>query len=510
MESQLLSTIRFMATSAAVTVVIVVQLFAADALQLTSRQPWMDEIHTLELVGDKNVEHMLGALADGADFNPPGYYIMARSVASMFGSTDVEVLRSFSLLCILLGLIAIAMMLQRQVTFTVAIAVVAALWAQTLLVDQSLEARFYAPWFGLLAWYCWFASRKKHNPLLIAAGCLLAIAICTVHYFGVISLLMVTAGIVMRRPAAIKKCAVWLPAVIGIAAIACCYPFYVGQKAALTVPTWISPPDLQHIQRFLNNLLPFTTTLIAIIAVIVSGLIAKTYSSGDTESSRSETPQASWTPTDQFPGAIMLALFPLLLIIFSYTIQPALVPRYSLIFLIGCAPFLAWLLQHVRPPILIPVAICFVVLGVTRTADLRDRLVALDTSRLQMVESLRNTAGGLPVAFEDRIDSFPLIHLAGRNAANWYFVNFKDSALREASAIRTVQRDVARRFALWYPKYKLASIDELQLRDRFYLVPYPQESTEAIDYGPYRSEQLTERLYQMRRIQVGEAFQTTY
>ena len=203
----------------------------------------------------------------------------------------------------------------------------------------------------------------------------------------------------------------------------------------------------------------------------------------------------------------MLVLAPLLLIIFSYAVQPALVPRYSLVFLIGCAPFLAWLLQHVRRSILIPTAICFVILGIIRTSNLREQLVELDQSRLQMVESLQQTAHGLPVAFENRIDSFPLVHLAGSKASNWFFVDFNDEKLREPSSIRTVQRDVARRFALWYPKYKLASIDELQLRDRFYLAPYPEESKDAIDYGPYLPEKLADRLYQMRRIRVGQALE---
>ena len=494
MDSQIPPSIRFAATAAAVIVLVIAQLLAADAFQLSARQAWMDEIHTLELVGDPDTGHMLDALADGADFNPPGYYLIARFVARIVGSSDPKVLRTFSLLCIVGGLTAIGLALQRHVSFAVSIAVIAALWSQTLLVDQSLEARFYAPWFAALAWLCWLMQRERQSAITIVCSCLLAMVVCSVHYFGVISLMLLVGGIVLARPKSIRDPGIWLPTVCGLLAIASCYPFYTGQRAALTMSTWISPPNVERIREFFGELIPTAALGIAVVAAIANRMMSK-----DEQTNRLDDAARKPSFLPRLSGSLSLLLLPIVLLAFSFTVQPALVPRYSLVFLIGCAPLLAWLLQNVRVTILAPVALSFLVLGTIRTSGLREQLVRLDQSRTQLVELLQEHASDQPVAFENRIDSFPLVRLAGDTAANWYLVDFDTSALAEPSALRIVQRDVARRFVKWYPKYKTAPLAELRIRDRFFVVPYPDRATDDIDYGPFESRRVADRLFEMRR-----------
>lgn len=490
-----------MATCAVVTALVLIQLAAAGALGLTERQPWMDEIHTLELVHDADVGHMMGALADGADFNPPGYFLFARAVTDFAGSKSLLTLRTISLLCVISGLVAIAMMLMRRVRFAVAVAVVAGLWSHTLLIDQSIEARFYAPWFAALAWFCFFVERERHSVFSVVSLCLLAVTVCGVHYFGIISLVLVLAGRICREPKSAARISIWLPAAVGMATIASCYPFYIGQRAALSVPTWISPPDVEHIQSFLNSVAPLTILLIGVLTAIAGGLISRAESP-----SQSKPAQADWSPLIEMSSPSFLMLFPLVLIVFSYCVQPSLVPRYSLVMLIGCAPLLAWLLHHVRWQMLLSVAGCFLVLGIIRTTGLKQQLSELDRSRDELITLLESRAPNQPVVFENRIDAFPLVWLAGDKAKHWFLMDFADEALKEPSNIRTVQRDVARRFTLWYPRYKLAKIDHLHLRDEFFVVPYPARSTDDIDYGPYQSKQISDRLYRLQRTRTASLF----
>ena len=136
MDSQIRLPIQIIATVACVIVLAIIQLGAADAFELTSRQPWMDEIHTLELVSDPDTSHMLDALADGADFNPPGYYLIARTITQWAGSSEPKVLRTLSLMCVIAGLTAIGLSLQRYARFSVAIAVVAGLWCRGTVVSE--------------------------------------------------------------------------------------------------------------------------------------------------------------------------------------------------------------------------------------------------------------------------------------------------------------------------------------------------------------------------------------
>lgn len=535
MDSHLLPIKKFIATAAAVIILVIVQLLAADAFQLSSRQPWMDEIHTLELVGDPDTGHMLDALADGADFNPPGYYLIARFVTRIVGSSDPQVLRVFSVLCIVAGLTAIGVALQRHVGFTVSIAVVAALWSQTLLVDQSLEARFYAPWFGALAWLCLLMERERQTVISIIGSCCLAMIVCSIHYFGVISLMLVVGGLVLRRWNCIREPGIWLPTACGLVVIASCYRFYSGQKAALTMSTWISPPNAERIWGFFSELIPVAAVGIAIAAAIANRILSKDNdenaesapaNSSDVlpgldhqgscgsdnnrglDSPRSRYPKVAAVskpnPPDpsflpRYSGSLGLLLLPVVLLVFSFTVQPALVPRYSLVFLIGCAPLLAWLLHKVKMSVLIPVTLSFLVLGTIRTSGLREQLVRLDQSRTQLVKLLQKHAAGQPVAFENRVDSFPMVRLGGASASNWYLVDFDASALAEPSALRIVQRDVARRFAKWYPKYKTVPLEELRIRERFFVVPYPDRATDDIAYGPFQSRKVADRLYEMQR-----------
>ena len=116
-----------------------------------------------------------------------------------------------------------------------------------------------------------------------------------------------------------------------------------------------------------------------------------------------------------------------------------------------------------------------------------------------MMDMINKHAWGQPVAFENRIDSFPLMRLAGDDSPNWYLVDFETDALAKPSALRIVQRDVARRFVKWYPKYRMAPLPELRIRERFFVVPYADGTTADIDYGPFESRQVADRLYELQR-----------
>ena len=80
---------------------------------LLQRTLWMDEVHSWLLITDPNVDHAMAALADGADYNPPAYYMLARGLAWLPGGVTEFRLRILSLGFTGLGLLGLYVMLTR-------------------------------------------------------------------------------------------------------------------------------------------------------------------------------------------------------------------------------------------------------------------------------------------------------------------------------------------------------------------------------------------------------------
>ena len=312
-------------------------------LDLLTRQMWMDEVHTWLIVTDPDIGHAMTALSRGADYNPPTYYLLLRLFTSITAATP-QAMRTFSLLAMACGLGCVGALLRRRFSTLAAICGCATIGMQPLIIQQATEARFYSAWFALVAMFCLARShctvveRGEANlrggsrlvQLLVQSA--LAAMICTVHYFGVISLglvFLVDALNEIRVPAvsaanlsASSKSGVkhrarlvlWcVPYAAGVLAVAGCIGFYLGQRSSLTVATWISPPTIAKVKMFALEFLPVIPIGLAALGWVLSGGL---------EEHASQTPQtAGEARADDRQLSLLIAGLgmPVILILFSYT-----------------------------------------------------------------------------------------------------------------------------------------------------------------------------------------------
>lgn len=452
--------------------------------RLLTRPFWMDEIHSWLLITDPDPGHALAALADGADYNPPAYFLAARWIAAM-GPITEQNLRLLSLGCTFLAMLALYLMLARN--FSVAASLAATVFAAShpLMVLQSTEARFYAFWLCLLMWYCWLLTKSTTGGCAKACKAvglvILVITICATHYFGIISVVLVTAAWTgcHGRDGKRVTCGALLT-VAAIATVACCMPFFLGQKAALSCDTWVKPPTLSSSFRYLKSFVPLLPLSLCCGVAFFARIRRQ---QNDSDSATASTPPHH-VRTWPVEANVLLALagMPLALILFSWLIQPALVDRYATTAVVAVAPVLAWLLSAAAPVLQRSVSALtwiLLILAIRHAADTWDHsLQKQDRIHAALAQLSPNDV----VIFEDRVDYWMLKHQHPESLL-WYQVDFTRDDVLRPSNLRTVQRDVARKIAVWYPEaFAMKPVNDWKRFHRIIVVPYVEQDAGALRY----------------------------
>ncbi|MEZ6127751.1 MAG: glycosyltransferase family 39 protein [Planctomycetaceae bacterium] len=463
-------------------ILILAVAWACVGQRLLQRPFWMDELHSWLLITDPDVEHAMSALADGADYNPPTYYLVAR-LLKLFGPITEFRLRLLSLGVTVSTLLAVYLMLVRRFSITASLGATLAAAGHPLLILQATEARFYALWLCLLMWYCWLLTSRIPTT---AAGwkrtaglMFLAAAICTTHYFGMISVGLVTAAwaAVHRRDRSVIRQSAGLMVVVGTT-VAACLPMLKGQQAALTCATWVKSPTIAGSFDFMTQFVPALPLAICLCCAAAAWFMRQqTTTSIHSGSFRNDAP---WSVENSVLASLLL--HPLVLITFSWLVQPALIDRYAIVSVVGTVPVYVWLLSKstlVMQRSAVGVAGTLLVLSIQHGADTWDY-------SLHQQQTLQQSLNELPadcvVVFEDRIDFWLLQHQTAP-ARHWYQVDFETSDLLRSSNLRIVQRDVGRRIAKWYPdRFPMMPLQELNDASQVVVVPYRNHYVGQLKY----------------------------
>lgn len=452
--------------------------------RLLDRPFWMDEIHSWLLVTDPNVGHAMAALADGADYNPPAYFLVARWTAILGPITEWN-LRLFSLGCTLLAMLALYSMLARSFSVSASLAATVFAAGHPLMVLQSTEARFYAFWLCLLMWYCWLltlsATSSFAKTCQFLALIILLVTICATHYFGILSVVLATAAWMAshRRDRNHLICGAVLIAT-GIAAVACCLPFLQGQKAALSCDTWVKPSTLSSSLNYLKLFVPLLPLSVCCGVAFVDWISRQQKGSDSAGATTSEHGVCKWS----VEASVLLALtgMPLVLTAFSWLVQPALVDRYATTAIVAVAPFLAWLLSAAAPALRRSVCALtwiLLLLSIQHAADTWDHSLQ---KQQRIHAAINQFASDDIVIFEDRVDYWMLKHQQ-THMRKWYQADFEQDDILRPSNLRTVQRDVARKIAKWYPDtFSLKPIRDWNHFQRIVIVPYSGQDAGALRY----------------------------
>lgn len=480
---------------AAILVVVFGVCFALFGGTLLNRPFWMDEIHSWLLITDPDAFHALKALGEGADYNPPVYYALARVFSAVAGLSETT-LRIFSLLLSWGTAVVLAIVFRRQMTWWSAVGASLFVCSQSLFILQTTEVRFYALWLFLLSAFCCLltAAPSQKAGIRHLGLCVLASLIAGTHYFGIISIgIVCTAHAVNNRLRRANLIPAGLPVIAAVVTVACCLPLLAGQKEALTAATWVKPPTLDSATKFLRQFFPGIILLTA-GAVWLSGKVFKPSSAQHPQSPSSHSDTGSQNQLSSKSGPWLrqedavfgsLLFMPVALIIFSYAVQPALVNRYASVGTLWLVPVLSRLLPalDIRKSLLVFAAgsllFAFAVRHGSATWDYNLK------PQQQLADSVNSIPKGTPVLFEDRVDYWML--QKQQTSEDWNLLDFDTPPTDDLAVLRIVQRDVGRAVQRHYPnRYRMKSVRDVS-QPVFYVVPYrgkaprrewlPQQST---------------------------------
>jgi len=331
------------------------------------------------------------------------------------GALTPASMRVFPFLSVVAGLVFVFLALRRRFDAWSSVAGVLAVAVHSLVVKYAFEARFYGPLFGFAAMFAWAIGIDGNAPSrrrdIIAA--IAAVLLCTVHWFGVLSLGLMCAGVLVHERhsprAGLRRI---FPAAAGVVALLACAPLLLGQRASLREPTWVPPLNSAQIAEMTRTFWFAVVPVVAAFCILARQLLrrpAAVVIPG--ESSRPERSEGAASHKEGSAVSLFalgsLSLLPLVLIALSL-FQPAMLPRYGLTAVLAWAPLVAFAVAPLRPVFrgAVGAILAYFVFGVTsREGELQANFgdfVAADRAAYAQACSAR-----MPIVFETRHVMYP-------------------------------------------------------------------------------------------------------
>ncbi len=472
------------------------QFLLAGGVQGLVRPLWFDEILTQTLVADDSLSHSLAAIADGVDFNPPTLHLLLRGYCTVWGEANPAALRSFSLACAFLALIAVFLTLTSVYRPLVAIAATLGMWSGEILIAEAFQARFYSVWAALIAWFCFLLTRSERSflaPWHFVLRAILSVLICTIHYFGVFSFVLVIGAFCAWNRAHPRRIGalIW-SAIPGPIVLLACTPIFLGQRAALTVPTWVPPTSLSRTLGVISMLLPTAALSLCAIALFYIQFLPRVV--------RSRANHAR--PGERLGAGVSLAsliLMPVILLFFSLLVQPSMIPRYAIVTCLAFAPLMAFLLDPCPRFVVVTCLTVFALAGVGPMVKLVNESAQVSQELRMLVDAIHSYPDETPVIIEDALDALPMHVYAPELRKQAAFLDFEVGELESATPYAIVNRDVLRRYTKHYPGLQLAALSKVRQFDRFLVIRGKQDQRNWSEYGAFRVDSLGGRLYLLVR-----------
>jgi hypothetical protein len=493
----LFSLLEVVGMMAAVGSIIAVQLWVTGTWSLLSRPFWLDEIYTYTLVADPDPGHAMRALAGGVETHPPTFYLLLRGFSALTGGPTERTLRLFNLVAVLAAFICLHSWLRVRYSLEVTAATILLVWSHYSLINQVFNARCYAAWLAATACFAYLLWRAANgagvwNWLLLALAAALA---STLHYFGIISLALITAAELWRRRRQHLPLAAGMTAVaLGALATVACAPFLMSQRAAISVPTWLPMPSWRTAYAFLKMVYHLHIVVpLALTALIASAVRAT---------------RLGWLagrglltkgPVGQQALLGLLAM-PLLLLAFSYASQNVLIDRYCFPAIVGLVPLAAFFFSRLSRFWLVAAATVIIVITSFELENLawywNKWANGLDGLRVAIVR----TTDHEDVLFESPAYLYSLCHYADDLQSRCHLLDFEQGRIGRVTLDRLWTRDLARCYAEFYPIPSLMKWANVQERPHLFLVhqnffgkPLPNSSD--IPYPGFMAEQIDGELF---------------
>jgi mannosyltransferase len=462
--------------------------FAIAGPYYFNRPFWSDEVLSWLIASDPSFDHGMAALAGGVDTNAPLVHLLFRLLGLAFGTAPI-VYRLASLIAMAATIVGLYLTLRRSVKASAAAFGCLCFAALPIVISHTTEARFYAFELAAAVWTnlliarrvggkgvppAGFADLQSHHgrdarAVTLSTACLAltSIALCGVHYFGVIALGCIVFADIFRERTTI---AAWLdrvwPTSAGLAMTACLLPLVIAQRTAMRDAggTWVPDTFVKNLRATVDMLFPPEATWIVVVFVLVSVVVA----------GRAQIIAAVRDHRAIFAAATGYVL---VMLTFDRLVQPVFVPRYFVIALPAVAAMAAafasrWPMMITRAAIVL-VAICLC----AQWWQIRARSHAPDgRAAAGLLASVAAVDAGTPIFSDWLGHAIPIIQARPAIGANVSYV--ADKRLREAgfdSAIR-YEREMAACVQRFYGLPNQTDLSRMNQLDRFVLLTEFPES----------------------------------
>jgi uncharacterized membrane protein len=429
---------------------------------------WSDEVLSWLIASDPNFDHGMAALAGGVDTNAPLVHLLFRVLSLVFGTAPI-VYRLASLAAMAATIVGLYLTLRRRVASAAASFGCLCFAALPIVISHATEARFYAFELAAAVWTNLLVARRGDRSTLTSTVvlALTSIALCGIHYFGVIALVCIVLADLFGQQSTFRAWPerVW-PTVAGLAMTACLLPLVIAQRTAMrdVGGTWVPDTFVKNLHATVDMLFPPGATAIAsAFAALTIVLVGR----------------ASIIAAIREHRAIFGAAtgYVIVMLAFDRLVQPVLVPRYFIVVLPALAAMAAafasrWPISITRAAIA-AVAICLC----AQWWQIRGRSQAPDGRvAAGLLASVATVDDRTPIVSDWLAHAIPIIQARPTLGANVSYV--ADKRLHEAgneSAIR-YQREMAACVQRFYGLPNETSLSRMNRLDRFVLLTEFPES----------------------------------
>jgi len=304
--------------------------FAAAGMIATRRMLWNDELFTLYISRLDGFSDILGALATGADQNPPPFYFLTHGFLRVMGESPF-VVRLPEVLGVLLMGLCLFFFVSNRLPALYGIAAMVFPYT-TIAFEYAYEARPYGLVLGFsgLALLCWqmATERKRRIWWLLALGASGAAGI-SCHYYAVFLLFPLAVGELVRSWVK-GRFDVPMWAALGIMLIPLIIFMPLVEQARTYSQHFWARPEWRNIPAFFYFLL--TPSLGPIIATLIA---ASVWPAADQTPDRPPDRMAYALPPHEIAAALGFISVPVIAVASARAATGAFTNRYALMAVIG-------------------------------------------------------------------------------------------------------------------------------------------------------------------------------
>lgn len=445
----------------------------AGGAVLWTRPLWFDELCCVAFVvsdASSPIELISMIAAGRGDYAPPLLHLIVWPIARLAGGVTPVLLHSISLVFVSLALVLLYFTLRRRFDRVPSAAGTLVVASHSLVLAHAFEGRFYGPWLLFASGWAWSLGLHAGRRGAFAQAAF-SVLIVTIHWFGVISLGLMSAAAVVAhgRPwrDGLRHIA---PSAAGLIALIACLPMALTQRAGATGLLWVFELNMWQVREMAGLFWFSTATIIAGTLLLVGAL----------RDDPAPVPLKTYFVDPSLAALTSLAAMPLAMMVVSKLLQPSMVPRYAIVAALAWGPLMAMAAASLGRAARFAVAMLAAVLlavGVQRTIadkqEFADLFAAIGSAFAEA------KAAQLPIAFTSLHIAYPVAGPERSPRSPVRYLDLPDStiaALFPAEGMEPVRkklrldRDQARGHARAYGFPILGTQAQLDTTRRFFLL----------------------------------------